>query len=164
MIDDDVKQRQEPIEDVVEEELPGEEDLGGEEKYSPPPEPEGDPRLLNKVIPTVIAQVVFAPTAAGGSDGAPPDPQQLAAQYVAMTSQILDLVEFHTCLGGMGELSKTTRLIIGVVALAGGVLLMRPKKPRMKRGPSADNNQPKQGEHTSPTAGGSSDQGASATA
>jgi len=135
-------------EEPIEEELPAEEELTGPEEPTPSPEPEGDPRLLNKVIPTVIAQVVFAPTAAA-ANGAPPDPQQLAAQYVAMTSQILDLVEFHECLGAMGELSKTTRLIIGVVALAGGIFLMKPKTPkRPRRTPDADHDQPKPSERS----------------
>ena len=164
MNEEDLKQTDHPINEPIEEDLPGEEDLGGhEEQFNPQPDAEGDPRLLNKVLPSVIAQVVFTPTAATGPDGAPPDPKQLAAQYVAMTSQILDLVEFHTCLGGMGELSKTTRLIIGVVALAGGVLLMRPKKPRTKRRPSADHNQSQQSERPTPTASGSRNEGASAT-
>jgi len=145
-MDEDIKKEQPPVEDQIEEELPPEQDLGGEDQFTPEPELQGNPRLLNKVIPSVIAQVVFAP-AAVAADGAPPDPQQLAAQYVAMTSQILDLVDFQDCLGGMGELSKTTRLIIGVVALAGGVFLMKPQRAKVQRSPRADNDKPKPSEH-----------------
>lgn len=114
-------------ETIEEEELPG-----GPEPIEEEGPAVSDERILNKVIPSVIAQVAFAPAVTTGADGKPPDPQQLAAQYVAMTSQVLDLIDFHECLGGVGELSKTTRLIIGVATLAGGVFLMRPRPAKAK--------------------------------
>jgi len=136
MTDEDLLKNSEPPTEPIEEELPSEEELQGPEE---PPQQEADPRVLNRVIPTVIAQVVFASSAVA-ADGSPPDPQQLAAQYVAMTSQILDLVDFQDCLGGMGELSKTTRLIIGIVSLVGGVFLMKPKSPKRPRKDSNERN------------------------
>jgi hypothetical protein len=121
-----------PKEPIVEEPLPGPEKEGTEEAaFEAALEPD---RQLNVILPSVIAQVAFRakPEAEGGK---PLTPEEMAQQYVSFTSPILDMVEFHTCLGVIGELSPTVRLIIGVVVLAGGILLVQPPKPKDKGEP-----------------------------
>ena len=119
-----------PKEPIVEEPLPGPGTEGaGEEELESALEPD---RNLNVVLPSIIAQVAFRakPEAEGGK---PLTPKEMADHYVGFTAPILDMIEFHTCLGVIGELSPTVRLIIGVVVLAGGVLLVQPPKPQKKK-------------------------------
>jgi len=118
-----------PKEPIVEEPLPGAEKEGAEEAtFEAALEPD---RKLNVILPTVIAQVAFRPMPEA-EGGKPLTPEEMAKQYVSFTAPILDMIEFHTCLGIIGELSPTVRLIIGVVVLAGGILLVQPPKPKKK--------------------------------
>jgi len=93
-------------------------------------------RNLNVVIPTIVAQVAFGsfPTSSL-PDGIPPSPQSdQAERYVQFTAPILELIDFHECLGGMEEISRTGRLIIGGLVLVGGVVAMKlPERTQRKK-------------------------------
>ena len=105
---------------------PAQEGLGeAQEKLDPraipEPEPEKEPDPgFNFQIPIAVARIAW------------PHDTVAADQYVNTVAPILDLIEFHKCLGPMGDLPPTVRLIIGSAAIIGGVVLIkvgqRPKK------------------------------------
>ena len=53
---------------------------------------------------------------------------------MSTVAPILDLIEFHKCLGPMGDLPPTVRLIIGSAAIIGGVVLIKVGQGRKKKG------------------------------
>ena len=128
--------------DELIEEEPLEQPEGMEQPDATEPAASVPDRSINRVIPTLISSVVFAPSASGG-DGKPLSPEELGKQYVAFTAPVLDMIEFHTCLGAVGELSQTTRLIIGLGVLVGGALVMKPKTQK-KGTREQDNHTPEQ--------------------
>lgn len=130
-VENDAPLEQERVEPLIEEEPLQEPD----EPILPigeVPEPPTPDRSINQIIPTLIANVLFAPSKETG-DGKPLTPEQLGKQYVAFTAPVLDMIEFHKCLGAVGELSQTTRLVIGIGVLAGGLIFLRPPKQQRKK-------------------------------
>jgi len=73
---------------------------------------EGDPRI-NEVVPKLVGSVAF------------PKEPDLKKQYVDQTTPILEILSFHTCCGPVATLSPGVRLIASLVAIVGGVVLIK---------------------------------------
>ena len=89
-------------------------------------------RRVNLAIPVLVATSVFgsAPTSVLPK-GTEPSPQsELSQRYINQTVPILEIIDFHECISVIGELSPTVRLLIGCGALAMGIVLVKPRKPK----------------------------------
>jgi hypothetical protein len=133
-------------EEIREEQLPEDEPIpeaGGIE-------PVDDTSRLNDEIPAVVGQIVFqSPPTSRLPPGMPPtEASEQAERYVNLTSPILHMVQFHTCLGGVAHLSPTARLIIGVSALLGGALIMKLPGRKRERKSNRVDHQPREEEST----------------
>ena len=119
----------EETERIVEEGLPH----PSLEQEAKQPEGETADRKLNVIIPSMVGQIAFgsAPSSALPPGIPPSAKSEQAQQYVNTTAPILDMMNFHECLGPMTYISPTARLIIGGVILIGGVVVM--KLPQMKK-------------------------------
>ena len=127
-VDEETHEEEIPQEEEIHEEEIPQEEIGPEEETG-----EEDLRKMNTIIPTMIAHVVFGPTMQ--ASGEPASPDDLKRAYISFTAPILDMIDFHTCLSFMGELSPKVRLIIGVITLGAGIVLF---KPRVKKEPKKD--------------------------
>jgi len=98
-------------------------------------EPETPDRSLNLVIPSMVAQFAFgSPPTSSLPPGVAASPEsEEAQQYVNYTAPILDMIDFHLCLGPIGHISPTARLVIGGVVLIGGVVAMKLPAIRQKK-------------------------------
>lgn len=98
---------------------PGQEDLGTVQQGTdpaPPPDEEVEREIdagLNYAIPIAVSRICW-----------PHDPAE-GDKYVQSTAPILDLIEFHKCLGPMGDLPPVARLIIGAAVIVGGVVVIK---------------------------------------
>jgi len=93
----------------------------GEDQTTPEPTPEELDRNLNYQIPYAVGQIAW------------PNEAELAQRYVNTTGPILNLIDFHTCLGPMGQLPPTARLIIGCAAIIGGVVMIKVGQARKEK-------------------------------
>jgi len=69
-------------------------------------------RSMNMLLPSMIGGMAFR------------DPQ-LTAAYVQRTAPWLDMVDFHTCLGGLERMSKGMKWAVALTALLGSLWLMK---------------------------------------
>lgn len=99
-----------------------------------PPPQKSDPRV-NVVLPSLIASTIFrsAPTSSLPSGALPTPASERAQGYVNLTVPVLEMVEFHECLGVIGELSPTVRLIIGTATLGIAAAIMMPRVKKSKK-------------------------------
>lgn len=112
---------------------PKQEDLGkAQEELEPDPKVETEPqpeverepdRQLNYSIPIAVAKISW-----------PHDPA-MADNYVQTTAPLLDLIEFHKCLKGMGDLPPMVRLALGLAVITGGVVVMKVTQQKQKKEP-----------------------------
>ena len=84
-------------------------------------------RRMNVFIPSMVGQFTFgSPPTSALPPGVAATPQSEESQkYVNNTAPILDMIDFHLCLGPMAHISPTARLIIGAVVLIGGVVVVK---------------------------------------
>ncbi len=99
--------------------VPNQEELGTAQQATdpvPPPDEKVEREIkaeLNFEIPIAVARICWPHDPAAGD------------AYVQSTAPILDLIEFHKCLGPMGDLPPTARLIIGAAVIVGGVVVIK---------------------------------------
>jgi hypothetical protein len=113
-------------EEIKTEPLPEEPEVIEEE----PPFTEADLEGLseaNHVVPELLASIVFKSPPASKLPPSMPVTKDalLAEQYVSQTSPLLEILGFHTCLGGVGRLPTGVRLIGSLIVLVGGVFLVK---------------------------------------
>jgi len=84
-------------------------------------------RSMNFLIPSMVGQFAFgSPPTSALPEGAIATPQSEESQrYVNNTAPVLEMIDFHLCLGPMAHISPTARLIIGGVVLIGGVIVLK---------------------------------------
>jgi len=115
----------ENAQEIIEETLPP---ISEQETPRSPEEDqdEGD-RSMNIIIPSMVGQFAFgSPPTSALPPGVAASPQsEQAQQYVNHTAPILDMIDFHRCLGPMAHISPMARLIIGGMILIGGVVIMK---------------------------------------
>lgn len=82
---------------------------------------------VNEVVPELLAAVVFrSPPASKLPPSLPPTKDAvLADQYVSQTRPLLEILGFHTCLGGVGRMSTGVRLVGSLLVLVGGMVVVK---------------------------------------
>ncbi len=103
------------------------------EDLGPEPAPQQGPAIAwSYAAPSILARAIFGTESVVRPDGQPMSPDEQAGAYVATIAPILQMFGFDESVEmlGVGQFMKPGVVVgVGIAAMVGLALLMRPKRP-----------------------------------